>query len=467
MLNKYREDIISRVLKLLNWEECDEIRSIHFVCNNKKKISSLSGNEFYHYRIYVKFALFMFIYHEEYEDEDGKWSEIADLFFSIQDCEQQEFSDRYFNTASRLERQMEWLPQYTLELAKFFEVYHQHFWRQYYLSRKLEKYDERQLYDDYLHNVNIQQKIKLMLRAYENRKLSNPLMFVDNKTLPLGDEYVSYRLACNSTFDKLNKHNIPFTDDFIKEIKITSREIMFQMFVDMIECVSNKSNDLENQQLENLIWSKRPPTDTLFNYTCQHSEEFASTIRNGNYDWKSILFILNSDTDKSDIDEDIYLTRDEEDKNKEYIIVPPSKLSHQYSADKMNNKELYLCLKKLYDKLYEQNVFEGPCEKAFIYRLSGFEKPDDLHIKWVGKHLYLGRIVRALYSVKGSSPNYKGFETFFDLKDKNIANASKQLTGPNGKHNLRMVVKLLEECGFVDVNVFEELQPIKQEKNVS
>ena len=66
-----------------------------------------------------------------------------------------------------------------------------------------------------------------------------------------------------------------------------------------------------------------------------------------------------------------------------------------------------------------------------------------------------------------SSPNYKGFETFFDLKDKNIANASKQLTGPSGKHNLRMMVKLLEECGFVDVNVFEELQPIKQEKNVS
>jgi hypothetical protein len=44
---------------------------------------------------------------------------------------------------------------------------------------------------------------------------------------------------------------------------------------------------------------------------------------------------------------------------------------------------------------------------------------------------------------------------------------SKQLTGPSGKHNLRMMVKLLEECGFVDVNVFEELQPIKLEKNVS
>ena len=467
MLNKYREDIISRVLKLLNWEECDEIRSIHFVCNNKKKISSLSGNEFYHYRIYVKYALFMFIFHEEYEDEDGKWSEIADLFFSIQDCEQQEFSDRYFNTASRLERQMEWLPQYTLELAKFFEVYYQLFLRLHYLSRKWEKYDMIQMYDDYLHNVNIQQKMELMLRAYVNRKMSNPLRFVDNKTLPLGDESVSYRLTCNSTFDKLNKHKIPFTDDFIKEIKITSREIVFQMFVDMIKCVSNTSNDHEYQQLGNLIWGKRHPTDTLFNYICQHSEEFASTIRNGNYDWKSILFILNSDTDKSDIDDDIYLTRNEEDKNKEYIIVPPSKLSHKYSTDKMNNKELYLCLKKLYDRLYEQNVFESPCEKAFIYRLSGFEKPDDLHIKWVGIHLYLGRIIRALYSVNDSSPNYKGFATFFGLKDKNIASASNPLTGPSGKHKLRKMVKLLEECGFVDVNVFKELQPIKQKENVS
>ena len=80
MLNKYREDIISRVLKLLNWEECDEIRSIHFVCNNKKKISSLSGNELYHYRIYVKFALFMFIYHEEYEDEEGSGARLPICF---------------------------------------------------------------------------------------------------------------------------------------------------------------------------------------------------------------------------------------------------------------------------------------------------------------------------------------------------------------------------------------------------
>ena len=96
MLSKYKEEIISRVWQLLNWEKCDEIHSIHFVCDNKKMISSLSGNEFSHYRIYVKFALFMFIYHVEYEDEDGKWSEIADLFYNIQDCEQQEFSDRYF-----------------------------------------------------------------------------------------------------------------------------------------------------------------------------------------------------------------------------------------------------------------------------------------------------------------------------------------------------------------------------------
>ena len=83
MLSKYKEEIISRVWQLLNWEKCDEIHSIHFVCDNKKMISSLSGNEFSHYRIYVKFALFMFIYHEEYEDEDGKWSEIANLFFNI------------------------------------------------------------------------------------------------------------------------------------------------------------------------------------------------------------------------------------------------------------------------------------------------------------------------------------------------------------------------------------------------
>ncbi len=454
MINRYREKIINCIWNLLDWEKCDYIPNIQFVRDNQKMISDLSDVEFSHYKVYTKYVLLMFIFHEEYNDEDGKWNEIANLFYDIQDVEQQLFSKRYWDATRRLEKELKWLPHFTLEIAKFFETYRQLYLRQSSLIIDAKRYDQEQLINDLNCNVNIKQKWILMTRAIEGRINSNPLMYVDNKTLS-DKEFRMTRYICKTTFDVLYKHSIPLNKDFINNLQITSREIVFQMFIDMIEFVSNKTSDPEYRQIENMIWSMSPLTNTLFGFMVNHAEEFSASITNGYYNWNSILKILNSkDNENSDV-KDILLIKDNDAENKEFKKIPNSKLKQQLGGEHLMDKELYCCLEKLYDNLSEWHVFEKPCKEAFAFRLSGFNKPDNLDIRWVAGKALLGKIIRCLYENENDTPPYKRMAQFFGI-NANIAGASQITKGAKGTDK---VVKLLTDSGFKNVDVFTNNTP--------
>ena len=75
MINKYKNVIIDKVYQYLDWEQSKEVRTIAFVCNNTKRVVDLNDNEFLLYRDYVRSVLPLFVYHENFDDEDVRgWS---------------------------------------------------------------------------------------------------------------------------------------------------------------------------------------------------------------------------------------------------------------------------------------------------------------------------------------------------------------------------------------------------------
>ena len=96
------------------------------------------------------------------------------------------------------------------------------------------------------------------------------------------------------------------------------------------------------------------------------------------------------------------------------------------------NKKLYTCLDALYDSLVQKGLMcESSKKELFIYRFSGFNIPESFNpqekIRWEGKNVLLGYLVRCLITYTGSDAKGLGtVGTFFESKrgkDVNLATA--------------------------------------------
>lgn len=470
MINKYKDAIIDKALQYIEWEKSEEIRSTYFVCMNTKKVLDLSEEEFLLYRTYVRCALPIFIYHENYEDDedegenedDGGWREIRDLFFNILDCERQEFVEKYWNAQERLDKKLKFLSFFCLEFYKFITIYYQLFLRNCFLSRQLEEYSFEKMVEDYVKKINIRQKMWSMLNAWKNVHQPNPINYLDVSTLSNND-FASNRLLHYDVFRKMEEHTIPFTDNFVENLRATNRELVFQMVISMLDFVEDKTMDAKLRQLELFIWNYKTQYYYLFQTISINAVGFNLKGEGQKYNWKEVLNLLSIEELDSNFDNsDIISTKDEATSSTDFIRVPSSKYR---GGNNLNRKDrtLYKCLEKLYHKLYDGTEFS--CKEAFIYRFSGFNRPDNLQMECVVENAFLGKIVRCLYEdkTKGYTPPYKKMSKYFGL-NANIAGAGNIKKGAKGTEE---VIKLLSECGFVNVDVFEELKVKKVERIVS
>ncbi|MBR1378751.1 MAG: hypothetical protein IJ557_06465 [Bacteroidaceae bacterium] len=455
MINKYKNVIIDKVYQYLDWEQSKEVRTIAFVCNNTKRVVDLNDNEFLLYRDYVRSVLPLFVLHENFDDEDDRgWSKIAELFFNIQNCERQEFVEKYWDVKARLKEQMDLLPIISLELSKFFALYHQIYIRNYYLSQQLEGYSSQQIFNDYLNKVNVPRKIWSMFNAQANMVQPNPLKYID-ASLQSDKGLVFDKILLDYVFRKIEDHKIPLTYDFIQQLRATGREIAFQMLVSMLDFVEDKTTDPKYRQFELLVWGSNTPFNPLFQLISLNADDFNLKEARQKYNWKEVLNLLSIEELDIDVDNsDIIFSKDDNSENENFIRVPSSKYKGGVNQ-KLQDKMLYKCLTYLYNKLSEEYIaFESPCKDAFIYRFSGFNRPDDLKIKWIGKNAFLGKLIRCLYEDKnrGVVPSYKKIATYMGVKA-NIA-AAGQIQ--KGTKDTKEIVDLLTDCGFTNVDVFED-----------
>lgn len=129
------------------------------------------------------------------------------------------------------------------------------------------------------------------------------------------------------------------------------------------------------------------------------------------------------------------------------------------------NKKLYTCLDALYESLVKNRLMcESSNKELFIYRFSGFNIPESFNpqekIRWEGKNVLLGFIVRCLITYTGTDAKGLGtVATFFESKrgkNVNLATAEfiskeKYNQNPNMYPVLSHAVEILKECGFEEV----------------
>lgn len=128
------------------------------------------------------------------------------------------------------------------------------------------------------------------------------------------------------------------------------------------------------------------------------------------------------------------------------------------------NKKLYTCLDALYDSLVKKGLMcESSKKELFIYRFSGFNIPESFNpqekIRWEGKNVLLGFIVRCLITYTGTDAKGLGtVATFFESKRGKNVNLSTDYISkedfnqtPNMFPNLSRAVEILKECGFEEV----------------
>lgn len=173
-----------------------------------------------------------------------------------------------------------------------------------------------------------------------------------------------------------------------------------------------------------------------------------------------------SPTKKSNDDEQqnipvIVIDKDEAHK-KWFVRVHEKKINAQ--PDEWN-KKLYTCLDALYDSLVKKGLMcESSKKELFIYRFSGFNIPESFNpqekIRWEGKNVLLGFLVRCLITYTGTDAKGLGtVATFFESKrgkDVNLATADyiskeKFNQNPNMYPVLSHAVEILKECGFEEV----------------
>lgn len=124
------------------------------------------------------------------------------------------------------------------------------------------------------------------------------------------------------------------------------------------------------------------------------------------------------------------------------------------------------CLDNLFKELLQRGwIAEDTNRELFIYRFSGQNVPYDINFKigWTGKPATLGKIIRCLYQTSTTVPPYRKISNFFGI-DNNVGGAS-NITIHN--RTAQEIVQLLESCGFVQVNVFEDPSKKKCGENVS
>ena len=154
---------------------------------------------------------------------------------------------------------------------------------------------------------------------------------------------------------------------------------------------------------------------------------------------------------------------DTDEAHKEWFVrVHEKKINAQ---PKEWNKKLYACLDALYESLVKERLMcESSKKELFIYRFSGFNIPEPFNpqekIRWEGKNVLLGYLVRCLITYTGSDAKGIGtVGTFFESKrgkKVNLATAdyiSKEDFNqtPNMFPNLSRAVDILKECGFEEV----------------
>ena len=153
-------------------------------------------------------------------------------------------------------------------------------------------------------------------------------------------------------------------------------------------------------------------------------------------------------------------------KGKWYVTVLNSKLKGNNSKEK--NTELSRCLSLLYRELTKEgsNLIDTATPKdLFIYRFSGKGEsyPLTTKIKWRGKNVLLGHIVRCLLSDKRNAPEDMGIASeFFESRSGNAINLASAKQVPvndyekernNLDPNFVEAVELLRRCGFINVEL--------------
>lgn len=147
-----------------------------------------------------------------------------------------------------------------------------------------------------------------------------------------------------------------------------------------------------------------------------------------------------------------------------FVAVLNSKLKGITCKEK--NSELLKCLSLLYEELTNEgnNLIDTVTPKAlFIYRFSGKgeEFPLKTKIKWRGKNVLLGHIIRCLLSDKKYAPEDMGIVSdFFESKSGkpiNLATARQvdvidyETQKDSLNKNFVKAVDLLQHCGFINV----------------
>lgn len=149
-----------------------------------------------------------------------------------------------------------------------------------------------------------------------------------------------------------------------------------------------------------------------------------------------------------------------------YVTVLSSKLKGDNREEK--NIELSRCLSLLYNELTKEgsNLIDTATPKAlFIYRFSGKGEsyPLTTKIKWKGKNVLLGHIVRCLLSDKKNAPEDMGIASeFFESRSGNTINLASAKQVPvndyekernNLDPNFVEAVELLRRCRFINVEL--------------
>ena len=149
-----------------------------------------------------------------------------------------------------------------------------------------------------------------------------------------------------------------------------------------------------------------------------------------------------------------------------YVTVLNSKLKGNNSEEK--NIELSRCLSLLYNELTKEgsNLIDTTTPKAlFVYRFSGKGEsyPLTTKIKWRGKNVLLGHIIRCLLSDNKYAPEDMGIAAeFFESKTgKPINPATARYVSVNNYEkernnldpNFVEAVELLRRCGFINVEL--------------
>ena len=147
-----------------------------------------------------------------------------------------------------------------------------------------------------------------------------------------------------------------------------------------------------------------------------------------------------------------------------FVTVLDSKLKGNTSEERKS--KLLRCLSLLYEELTKEgcNLIDTATPKElFIYRFSGIgdSYPLTAKIKWRGKNVLLGHIVRCLLSDKKYGPDDMGAASdFFESKSGrpiNLATAKQVSVIDFEKKrdylnsNFVEAVELLRRCGFINV----------------